>query len=301
MKKDLCSEWEMTDLGEPSKIIGIEITCGKDSLTISQKKYIENILKREGMDRANSVSTPLDPNIQLGPNPDGNQGDRSNMFARILGELQFLANTTHPDIVYAVNQLAAYTVNPSLQHTTALKRILQYLAGTKDFGITYQKTVAENDNAFHGYLDAAYTNTDNYKLTSGYVFLAGGGAITWRLKKQTMIVLSSTEAENVVLSEAGHKACWLKNLYNEIGYKQSKPILIKRDNDGSITMARNPQFHKRSKHITTQWHWVRDLVEDEVINIESCQDPNQTADMLTKALPKPKHQTHVGEMGLAQA
>ena len=78
----------------------------------------------------NAVSTPLDPNMQLVPNPEGNIGNRSNSFARLLGELQYIANATRPDILYMVNWLALYTANPSLQHTTALKRILHYLAGT---------------------------------------------------------------------------------------------------------------------------------------------------------------------------
>jgi hypothetical protein len=63
-------------------------------------------------------------------------------------------------------------------------------------------------------------------------------------------------------------------------------------------MARNPQFHKRSKHIATRWHWVRDLVQNEIITIESCRDPEQTADILTKPLARQKHQKHVKEMGL---
>ena len=63
-------------------------------------------------------------------------------------------------------------------------------------------------------------------------------------------------------------------------------------------MARNPQFHKRSKHIATRWHWLRDLVQDNKITIESCRDPEQTADILTKAISRPKHQKHVREMGL---
>jgi len=79
----------------------------------------------------NAVSTPLDPNIMLMPNPEGNDGDRSNSFASLLGELQYIANATCPDIAYVVNRLASYTANPSLQHHTALKWILRYLAGTK--------------------------------------------------------------------------------------------------------------------------------------------------------------------------
>ena len=69
-------------------------------------------------------------------------------------------------------------------------------------------------------MDAAYANTDDYKSTSRYVFLVAGGAITWKSKKQTIIALSSTEAEYVALSEAGREACWLRNLYEEIGYIQ---------------------------------------------------------------------------------
>jgi hypothetical protein len=65
----------MTDLGEPTKIVGIEITQTGDSITLSQKVYVESILEREGLSEINSVATPLDPNIKLVPNPDGNEGN----------------------------------------------------------------------------------------------------------------------------------------------------------------------------------------------------------------------------------
>jgi hypothetical protein len=87
MKKDLCLEWEITDLGEPAKIISIEITQEKDAITISQQQYIENILLHKGMDHVNPVAMPLDLNIQLEPNPDGNEGSRSNSYIKLLGEL----------------------------------------------------------------------------------------------------------------------------------------------------------------------------------------------------------------------
>lgn len=94
-KRDLQSEWDITDLGEPSKIVGIEISCTKNSITISQKKYIETILKNEKRYDANPVAMPMDPNMRLEPNPDGsNGGNRSNSYAQLLSELQFLANAT---------------------------------------------------------------------------------------------------------------------------------------------------------------------------------------------------------------
>ena len=108
----------------------------------------------------------------------------------------------------------------------------------------------------------------------------------------------STEAEYVALSEAGCEACWLQNLFEELGYPQEFPILIKGDNGSSISMARNHQFHNQSKHIAIRWHWVRELVEQGLVSIGSCRDPQQTADVLTKALLHPKHHQHTSEMGL---
>jgi hypothetical protein len=185
-----------------------------------------------------------------------------------------------------------------------LKRILRYLKGTKKLGIKYSSATPQhvgqqqNTNLFYGYADAAYANTDEYKSTSGYVFVAGGGSITWKSKKQSTVALSSTEAEYIALAEAGREACWLRTLYDELGYTQESPNIIKGDNDGAIAMARNPQFHNRAKHIATRWHWIRDLVQSNMLSLESCRDPEQTADVLTKPLARPKHQKHLREMGL---
>src|SRR6266853_6323531 len=104
-KADLEAKWELTDLGEPVKIVGIEIALSDHSVTISQRWYLESVLQKEGMERANPVGMPLDPNIMLEPNPDGSQGDRSNSYARLIGELQFIANATRPDIVHTISKL----------------------------------------------------------------------------------------------------------------------------------------------------------------------------------------------------
>jgi len=76
------------------------------------------------MDRANPVGMPLEHNTKFKPNLDGNVGSRSNSYARLMGELQFIANATRPDIAYTVSKLSSYTANPSIQHMTMLKRVL---------------------------------------------------------------------------------------------------------------------------------------------------------------------------------
>ena len=139
------------------------------------------ILQREGLTKVNAVGMPLDPNTTLEPNPDRNKGDCSNLYTQLLGELQFLANATQSDIMYAVNQLASYTANLSIQHTTILKRVLRYLSGTRTYEITYSSS--PQYPALLGYADAAYVNVDDLKSTSRYVFLVRRGAITQRSKK----------------------------------------------------------------------------------------------------------------------
>jgi len=121
MKEEIKASWEVTDMGEPKKIIGIEIDHTRNTVTISQQRYIKSILERENLTDCNHVSTPMDPKVKILPNPEGNEGSRSNYFAQLLGELQFLANATRPDIAFTVNRLSSYTANPTMEHITALK------------------------------------------------------------------------------------------------------------------------------------------------------------------------------------
>ena len=83
-----------------------------------------------------------------------------------------------------------------------------------------------------------------------------------------------------------------------MGFPNAEPTVIKGDNEGSVTLTHNPQFHQRSKHIQIRYHWVRNLISEKVLDIHNCTDAEQTADVLTKALPKPKHTRHTQEMGV---
>jgi len=186
-----------------------------NQITISSSRYIDTILLKEGLSQIDKVSTPLDPNIEIVANPEGNAGSCSNSFARLLRELQYIANAMQPDITYAMNRLVSYTANPSLQHWTAIKRVLRYLAGTQDLGIIYKGNTEKPE--LHGYTDAAYGNADKYKSITGYVFIASRGAITWSLKRQITQVQFSTEAEYVAISEAVQEACWLWSLHTKLG------------------------------------------------------------------------------------
>ena len=131
------------------------------------------------------------------------------------------------------------------------------------------------------------------------MFISGNGAITWKLKKQQLTALSLTEAEYIVLFKAACKALWLRSLYNKLRFQQSEPTIIKGDNEGSLAIAKNAQFHQQLKHINTKWHFIQDMIQIRRIEVESCCDQDQTADILTKALPRAKHHKHTSKMGIA--
>jgi len=182
--------FDLMDMGEPSKIVRIEITQGKDCITISQSKYVEAIWKCEfGTDNAHAVKMPMDLNTKLEPNPNGVKGNWSNTYAQLVSSLMFLTTATHPDIAYVISQLSAYMANPTTAHYGAAKRVLQYVMGTKNYGLTYRRseTHLKGEDLFYGYTNAAYANADYYHSMSGYVFIASGRAITWSSKSKQQL------------------------------------------------------------------------------------------------------------------
>ena len=97
------------------------------------------------------------------------------------------------------------------------------------------------------------------------MFLLRGGAITWSSRKQSSVALSTVEAEYMALSVATQEAIWLRQLQEELGVTEPGPTLIYEDNQGAISMANNPVFHKRTKHVQICYHFVHEAVEYEVI------------------------------------
>ena len=182
----------------------------------------------------------MDPNVKLNPS-EGEIGDRGNAYASLIGSLMYLAVATRPDIAYAVHRLGSFTSNPDMSHWMAAKRILRYLSGTRNHGITYRaKETDNNETNLLGYSDASYANNNDLTSVSGYVFLMNEGAITWGSKKQNDVSLLTTESEYISLAETAKEVTWLRNLLKDLGYVQPKPTVIFGDNSGSLAIAKNP-------------------------------------------------------------
>jgi hypothetical protein len=303
-KRDIMDTFEVTDLGEPKKLVGIEISRDRKNkrITITQSKYIETILAKYGLQDASPVRTPLDTNIKLEPG-ESEPGNRSNNYASLIGSLMYAAVATRPDIAFAVNRLASFTANPTMCHWTAAKRVLRYLKGTKDKGIMYSQPTdtSSSHNHITGYSDASFANNYDRTSVSGYAFVAAKGVITWGSKKQNIVSLSSTEAEYVCLSDAAREANWLRNLYQEMGFPEEESTLIYGDNQSALAIAENPCYHKRTKHFDIKHHYIRDQVQRGVMKLQYLPTTQMTADIFTKALPRQAHELHMLSLGMTSA
>ena len=143
---------------------------------------------------------------------------------------------------------------PYMEHLNAVKQILRYVAGIKDLALKYSKFLLF---VLLGFLKSDYGgDRDDRKSTSTYVFSIGFGTISWASKKQPTMSLSTIEAEYQAMSVATQEAIWLRHLLEEIGYEQSDPSLISSDNQLTISLAKNPIFHQRIKHVEIQAHFI---------------------------------------------
>ena len=131
-----------------------------------------------------------------------------------------------------------------------------------------------------GYSDSDYAGTKNGRKSSGaYTFLLAGAPISHCSKLQPTVALSTCEAEYMALTEAAKEAIWCARFLAELGYRKDTPVLLRGDNQGSIALAENPEFHRRTKHIEIKWHWIR-VVELGRVSIKFI----PVADGLTKPL-----------------
>jgi hypothetical protein len=294
--KDLAAEFDIKFLGEPSVLLGIQVTRDRDErkLSLCQSNYIQTMLKRFGMENANPVATPLDPNVQLFTEDDveGSDDRIQDGFAQITGSLLYAAQCTRPDISYAVQTVSQFTQNPKAKHWTAIKRILRYLKGTINHSLVYQDDPEDgkNQETLQTFTDSDWASNAHRKSISGYVVMLSGGAVAWSSKKQTTVALSTAEAEYIAATHAAKQILWQTQFLQELGIEQPVTAKMFSDNQATISISKNPEFHARTKHIDINLHFLRDLVEEERVALEHVASEANLADIFTKTLPRQPHE-----------
>ena len=132
-------------------------------------------------------------------------------------------------------------------------------------------------------------DVDGRKSTSGYFITFARGAVAWQSRLHKCVALSTTEVEFIAITEACKELLWLKKFLQELGLKQERYVL-RCDSQSAIHMSKKSSFHSRSKHIDVRYHWIRDVLNDKLLQLEKVHTNENTSDMLTKALTKDQHE-----------
>ena len=175
-------------------------------------------------------------------------------YAELVGALMYLAVATRPDIAHAVGKLARFSSNPGPAHWTALKHLCRYLQGTKNAKLCYAPD-PEQKELFTTYADADFGgDPDSRRSTSGMVVKMGTGAISWSSRLQSIVALSTTEAEYVSAVSAAQEILWLRSLFKEMGYDIKQPTTLCVDNQSALQVMKNPEHHGRMKHLDLRFY-----------------------------------------------
>ncbi|GJS42864.1 retrovirus-related pol polyprotein from transposon TNT 1-94 [Tanacetum coccineum] len=248
-EKLMHSRFEMSLMGEMKFFLGLQIHQSPRGIFINQAKYTLEILKKHGMEKGQSIGTPMAMKPKLDADLSGEPVDQTDYRSKI-GSLMYLTSS-RPDIVQAVCYCARYQARPTEKHLKEVKRIFRYLRGTINIGLWYPKGSGFELTAFS---DADHAGcVDTHKSTSGGIQFLGDKLVSWMSKKQDCTAMSSAEAEYMALSASCAQ-------------------------------------HSRTKHIHTRYHFIKEQVENGIIELYFVRTEYQLADMFTKALSEDRFQ-----------
>ena len=242
------------------------------------------------------MSTPLLVNFQDLLDNDDHVVERNFPYRSAVGSLIHLMRSTRPDIAVAVSIVSRYLDRPTKVHCDMVRRIYQYLAQSSSLGLVYKKH-SNDPLTLVAYSDASYANSIDSRSISGYGVLLCGALVSWYSHTQPVVALSTAESEYIGLTDTAKEIVWFKLFMHELGYSQSK-VVIYEDNEAAIKITKNPQYHKRTKHIQVRYHYIRDQLRDGVFQLEYIPTEHQLADMFTKGLYGPRLRFLRGQLGI---
>ena len=187
-------------------------------------------------------------------------------YPQIVGSLLYAAVITRPDIAHTVSVLSRYLAKWSDSHYHAAKHLLRYIRGTSDLCLVMDGTAGSR--ILQGYADADWGgDSDTQRSTTGYIFQVYGSTACWKSRLQQTVALSAMDAELQASSDATRHAIWLKKLSADLDLDAST-ISIINDNNGAMSLTKNPNNFDKSKHFDICQNFVREKVEDNIVSLD---------------------------------
>jgi len=249
---------------------------------VSQQGYLET-LKNKYPDyfwTDDSVKVPY--TTELFSDGDVSPASDPKMFVSVVMSLVYVCTRARPDIFLAISYLCTKVKNPTAEDETKLRRLCAYLQNTITLVLAFTPSTDLN---IVSWVDASYAIHDDAKGHSGTLITVGcvkGSPVFIRSRKQKLVTRSSTESELVAMHDASPQVVWTKGFLEELGHAQ-RPAVIMQDNKSTIFMAEkgSGNFH-RTKHIAVRYFAIKQLIEEETVQLQYSPTETMLADPLTK-------------------
>ena len=264
LEQCLAQTFQVKQLGPLKYFLGIEFTRSTEGILMTQQKYILDLLDETKHMDCQISDTPIEANHKLKLD-DKDPHIEMSSYQKLIGKLLYLSHT-RPDICYTVNVLSQFMHSPRVSHFQAANRVLTYLKGTTGLGITYKPT-GKLDLVLYTDSDFASSRVD-CRSTTGYCTFLRGNLVTWRSKKQSVVSKSSTKAEFRAISKGIDEVMRIKNILNELQISYVQPIAIRCDNKSAISIAHDPIYHDRMKHVNIDRFYIQDHLEQGILKTE---------------------------------
>ncbi|MBW0544541.1 hypothetical protein O181_084256 [Austropuccinia psidii MF-1] len=265
-------------------LVGISITENDSGFKFSQPDLIN---KLTNLSPSNIIAkTPLPMNCKLVSNPSMNTMDKP--YLKRIGILLYIAQASRPDIAFAVNYLARFSLHTDQSHWNALEHLIAYLRGTKDIGIQIDKNNKCPD--FKCFVDANWGGEGN-RSTHGYIILHGVNPIAWQSKQQTTIASSTAQAEYMALSFAARETLWIYHLLFDI--LQSPIPTLFSDNKTAIGISNESMTRKQTRHLIRDFNIINEYIAVGKLQLKWVSTNEQLGDVMTKPLGSIKHNDFV--------
>ncbi|KAF0702658.1 hypothetical protein AaE_015796 [Aphanomyces astaci] len=213
LQVELNKRFKMQDLGDLHYILKMEVKRNRvdKTMSLSQTKYIHDLLAKFGVQDSTAVSTPQVVGVDLVAEAIMTQDEIAKQpydYRGLVGSLQYLVRGTRPDIANAVRELSKFLSCYNKTHWDAALRILKYLKGTSSYGLFIDGKMA--NVSYEVYTDASFASQNNErKSITGYLIMIAGICISWCSSKQACVAKSTAESEIIALSEGVKESEWL--------------------------------------------------------------------------------------------
>lgn len=271
---------------ELGTFIGFRINKVSSGITLDQKQYVLNLLRRQKFDNCYPVSSPMPETKSLFMGDKDERKVDPTRYKALIGALLYCATTTRPDILFPTIFLSRFNSDPKTRHLKAGQRILKYLKGTTDRCLYYpsgnQKLSIEafTDSDFGG-------DISDRKSTSGGIIFVNSSAVIFYSRKQTITAQSTCEAEFIAANTITRELSWLTNFLQELEIRHQKPSLYI-DNLPASSAIKNNEIRRGLKHIDIDLFYIREKFQNNAFDLKTVGSISQRADFLTKALPGDK-------------